>query len=130
MNAPAILAPADARKLAKIVGLLASDKGGEVVAAAAAGTRLLHAAGLRWSDVVLPAQPPTRRETASRPPRQPVPLHRAVAAACLAHAHRPPLTAWERDFLASLLDFRTISAKQVVVLDRLVARVRAAGGGT
>lgn len=102
------------------------DKGGEVIAAAAAGTRLLQAAGLRWADVVLPAQPPTRTPPPPRPPRPPPPSHSALAAACLAQAHRVPLTAWERQFLASLLKFTRLSPKQTAVLDRLVARVRAA----
>jgi hypothetical protein len=127
------LAPKAAEKLAKIAGLLASDQPGEVVAAAAAGTRSLRAAGLTWQDALAPgalaappprAAPRTKRRTKSK--SAPAGDWINDVAACQA---RPDLmTAWERQFLLSLTGFTTLSPKQAAVLARLRERVRVAGG--
>lgn len=52
----------DVAKFVKVIGLLASNRDGEVVAAANRATAMLSAAGLRWADVgqalAAPASPP------------------------------------------------------------------------
>jgi hypothetical protein len=70
------------RKLGKIVALFASDKAGEVAAAAAAGSRLLAEHGLGWSDVLTS---PTKVET--RLVTVPVECE---------HCHPSPYFSWRR----------------------------------
>lgn len=50
----------DAEKLAKTLSLLASDKVGEVAAAANMATQFLRTRDLRWADLLQPALPPPK----------------------------------------------------------------------
>jgi hypothetical protein len=113
------LAPAVAEKLAKVVGLLASDFDGERANAAAAATRLLQAHGMSWADLV---RPPAAPEAPPRPVG-----HRARALEALRHGL--PRTAWERAFLHSLAGQDRMSEKQAAVLRRIEERLSQAGPG-
>jgi hypothetical protein len=111
------LAPKAAERLAKIAGLLGSDQPGEVCNAASAGTRLLRDHGWTWETFIL------RRAEAIPTPAPPPPQSgwRGAVAACQA---RPELlTRWERGFLDGLAHRRTLTAKQAIILSRLVDRV-------
>jgi hypothetical protein len=122
------LDPSIATKLAKICSLLGSHHDGERSAAAHAATKLLRAQGLSWEDVFTPALP--------APPQWPVhrePTYQASVmshAAKVRHARRYPerLTNWEVTFLADLGRCRSLSPKQAVALDRIMAKVPLAGG--
>jgi hypothetical protein len=121
------LPPQQLDKLAKVAALLASDKPGEVVAAATAATRILRAHDLSWQDLVraITAAPEPGRD--AEPDPAPEADWRADVALCLAQSHL--LTGWERDFLRELRRrFRCLSPKQVQVLGQIRERVRVCGG--
>lgn len=115
------LAPKAAERLAKIAGLLGSDQPGEVCNAASAATRILREHGMTWETFVL------RPSVVIRIP--PLPQHqraqpnwRTDVADCQA---RPDLfSRWEREFLGSIRDRRSLSEKQAAILARLTQRVR------
>jgi hypothetical protein len=111
------LPPPAAQKLSKVCALLASDQPGEVVAAAAAGTRLLRSHGLSWADLLrpCPAHRPEVRQSGD---------HQSRALRVLARG-AGRLSEWEREFLTSLSrQVRTPSPKQSAVLVRLEDRCR------
>lgn len=114
-------------RLSKIAGLLASDQAGEVVAAAAAGTRILRDARLTWADLVQGSITTTTAPRKAKRPPQPAPAGdwRDDVVAC--RARLDLMSEWERRFLANLAGFTSLSPKQVTVLARLRERVRAAG---
>jgi hypothetical protein len=123
VTAAASLTPAFADKLVKILGLLGSDHDGEVAAAGRMAHSMLKAMGLTWGDVIKPAAP--KPEPPQRPQRR---WRRGVsptdtAALCLQWSE--VLTEWETDFLRSMVGRRRISAKQIVVLERLARKVEA-----
>jgi hypothetical protein len=106
------LAPAVAEKLAKVVGLLASDFDGERANAAAAATKLLRAHGMSWADLVTPGAAPA--------PRRPI-GHRARALEALRHGLAR--TVWEVSFLHSVAGQEgRLSEKQEAVLRRIEER--------
>ena len=119
---PQALAPKTAERLAKIVGLLGSDQPGEVCNAASAATRLLRDNGMTWEALIL--RPPVASPAAdpASPPR-PQSGWRGAVATCQA---RPELlTRWERGFLDGLAQRRTLTAKQAIILARLIDKVAA-----
>jgi len=107
--------PAASRsKLAKLLGMLGSDHGGERDAAALAAVRLVKAAGLTWAQILATA--PVKRE----------PLFSTWRATCAELAKRPgDLRAWERKFIADLPAFPRISSKQRYILAEISDRVLA-----
>jgi hypothetical protein len=116
------LPPATIERLAKICGLLASSQAGEVLNAAQAATKLLQRHGFTWGELV---EAGTGGLTPNLPPSPSVGWRGAAAAI----AARPDLlSTWELRFLANLVRFSKPSFKQAAILDRLYARVSAAGG--
>lgn len=106
-------------KLAAILARLESPFDGERAAAGLLASRMIRAAGLAWSDVILP--PPA---VAARPPPDPPKPSgwRATVAACRARPDR--LTAWEIGFLAEIAGYRhEPSEKQMATLDGIARRV-------
>jgi hypothetical protein len=101
------------KMLLKVAPLLASDKSGEVVAAAAALQRVLEQAGLTWAQIIVdPAD--THRE----------PLRGRWRGVCAELQAKPgSLRPWERTFVADLPRFKRISTKQRYVLNEIASRV-------
>jgi hypothetical protein len=131
-------APADLSKLRKLIPLLASDKNGEVVAAAAAITRILHSLKSDWHDLSsrLTAEPPPnghgpngqhgsrRRQHSGRHDQQ----HghydwREAQSYCADRPHL--LSTRECEFIESLAQWRgTPTEKQLAWLAAIHARLR------
>jgi len=111
----ATLSPADADRLAKLLGLLGSAHAGERDAAGLAAHRLVHSLGVTWFDVICP-QPP--RENSRRPDAI---GWRQLIAQLLDQPDR--LRPWEGPFLRSLAGFPRLSPKQRLVLDQIAERV-------
>ena len=97
----------DADRLAKLLGMLSSDHMGSAKA-----DQMLRSRGLTWGDIIKARQaeldPATKEER---------------IAFVLAHASC--LTMWEEAFLYSINGRRTLSLRQLTVLDRLVEKCRA-----
>src|SRR5512135_3533277 len=109
--------PADvADRLSKLLGMLGSVHEGEALTAARLANRLVRdQLRLTWSEVILPQ---VRGASGLDPPRlwrEPVTWQEAAR---LAAQWPEGLTAWERDFLVSVLRFSRPSAKQLAILDR------------
>jgi hypothetical protein len=114
------LTPADRAKLAAILGRLGSDFDGERAAAGLLAARFVREHGLTWPDVLAAPAPTT-------PPPSATDWHRR-AAWCAERAEL--LSPWESNFLATLgRRLRPPTTKQAAVLERLVQRRVAAGGG-
>jgi len=107
----------DRGRLVKLCGMFGSDHDGDPAAAAAAADRLIRDAGLRWSDVILPA-------LAARPsPRS----YTAAEAVEFVLNRWDLLNDWEIGFAEGIQRQRTpLSRKQREILDRLVEKVRRA----
>ncbi|HET8637058.1 MAG TPA: hypothetical protein VFL96_09440, partial [Acidobacteriaceae bacterium] len=88
--------------MAKILGLLGSDRPGERDAAALAAHRFVQQRGIAWVDVLNP--PPVEHQLPE------LGTWRATCRACLAHPDR--LRPWEIGFLEDLPKFRRLSVKQ------------------
>lgn len=129
------ISPAARRRLAACLELLSSDKEGERQAAAAAATRIVRQAGLRWGDILLPEPELEPKPYAAqaygwsspggehRYARWPT--WRDTVAAC--QQHRYLFTQWERDFLDKLEGFPRLSSKQANILRRLAGQCREGG---
>src|SRR5512143_2409017 len=123
----AVLLPAAATdQLIKLLGMLGSVHDGEALTAARLADRLVrHRLKRTWGEVV---QPPPTGASEPKPPRvwhEPVTWQEAARRA----AQWPEcLTAWEQDFLASVIRRPRLSAKQLAVLDRLVRKARGTAG--
>jgi hypothetical protein len=114
-----VLLPRQRTQLVKVLGMTGSAFDGEALSAARKAHRILTAAGLSWSDVIAPAgadHHPTDDDTRT--------AHDDIAW-CLRNGDGV-LTAWDRQFLLSLQGFSRHSDKQKAVLDRIVAKCRAA----
>lgn len=100
-------------KLSKVLPLLASDKVGEVTAAAAAVQRILAKCGMTWEQV-LAIKTAEHRE----------PLIGTWRKTCAALQKRPgDLRPWERGFVADLPRFQRLSTKQRYILAEIADRV-------
>ena len=108
---------ATADRRAKLLGMLGSDHPGEVANAGTAAHRLLKAAGLTWSDVIL-----IPSESHPKAWREPADWRDAVAI-CLGMPDAP-LSSWDSAFLAAIQRQRTISERQQRQLDRITAACR------
>jgi hypothetical protein len=114
------LTGADRARLAAILGRLGSQHDGERAAAGLLASRFMRDHGLTWPDLLAAPAPAT-------PPPPPADWRRR-AAWCAERAEL--LSGWEADFLANLgARAAPPTEKQARVLDRLVARRMAAGGG-
>jgi hypothetical protein len=121
-----ILPGPTAAKLAKVAELLASPQPGEVLAAAAAGTRLLKVLGLTWRDAI--AGTADTPPPGTPPPGYTAPgaSHAMMAREALRYAHL--LNSWETAFLCSIaLQRRPLSPKQRATLGDIAAKLRQAG---
>lgn len=116
------LAAADRTRLAQMLGLLGSELAGERDAAGLAAHRLIRRCGLTWYDVLSPSLPPPTHDPAADPMRG---NWRAMTTACSRYPHL--LDRWEVGFLVGLPRFPRLSAKQHLILIRIVTRLRAAG---
>lgn len=123
------LAAADRTRLAHVLALLGSPHQGERDAAALAADRLVRGRGLAWTDVLAPETSTSGkpRPEASRNHDPSPPDYDSNLRACRL---RPDLlTAWERDFIASLPQQRRVSLRQRDKLAQIAAHVRAVGPG-
>ena len=126
----------DRRRLVLVIRLLDSPHDGEKLAAIAAAKRLLDVAGMSWADLVEPEPEPIRR---SPPPRHgadfdPGDMEQTLYEildrdTALLERGIACLTQWERDFTESMLErWSAPSPKQSAILDRIKAKIKAAGG--
>ncbi len=116
------LPDAAADRLAKFCGLLGSDADGERATAARMATRLLRDHGLTWANLVEAA---TRDLWQNRYHRTPPPENwERDRAFCMRHSAL--LTVWEIGFLTDISARRSISDKQRVILNQIIAKVREA----
>lgn len=122
---------ADRDKLVKILRLLSSDHDGEVAAAGRRAHSFLKTRGLDWDTVISAApqrfyeEPPRqRRYEPPPPPPEPdeLPLIRK------ARKLEQYVTAWEREFLASVEEslgkWPKLTEKQRAVLDRIIDKLK------
>ena len=102
-------------KLARILGMLGSEHDGERAAAGLLATRTVREMGTTWSELLRPPATPHLE-------RNPAAIGwRTMVAVCRS---RPDLlSAWEREFVASVGRQRQVSEKQSAVLARLAQRV-------
>jgi hypothetical protein len=94
------------RRVAAALRLLASDRDGEVVAAARAVRRTLAGVGADLNDLA------SYVENAAANDPGTMPLGPSAMAAELLHQHRADLTLWELSFLEALVDRPRLSPKQ------------------
>ena len=112
------LSQSDRSRLAKMLGMLASDHAGERDAAGLAAVRLLKQRGVNWQDALTP-QPVERRLPEMGTWRQTV--------ARILESGRF-IRAWERSFLTDLPNFQRISVKQRYTLNEIAKRVLGGNG--
>jgi hypothetical protein len=119
VSSSALLDPRQVDRLAKLLGMLGSDRDGEVVNAGRAADRLVRSAGLTWFDVIaLPAP-------SIVPGRGRDDDWRQTVSFCMARAHQ--LSPRERDFVWSMWCWRgQPTEKQMRWLQDIAARPRAA----
>jgi hypothetical protein len=123
----AIIAAPVRSKLIGALGLLASDRDGERMAAVSAIQRLIANHGLQWDDLVVQPNEPLARQP---PPRSqwdtgwpaPPPDWRRTVVACRQKTER--LNSWEAEFLTSLLRRRRWpTARQLEVLASIAEKL-------
>ena len=109
----------DLRRLARICGLFGSDHDGEALAAARQAEKIRKKMGLTWEELLVPS---TRQRSADPPPEE-LTNWRLACHFCLERYRW--LTSWELDFVATVARYKKPpSAKQMAILQRLVARCR------
>lgn len=121
MGDSTVAPPALCAKLAKVLGLLASDHDGEVAAAGRRANALLKGAGLTWDQLLTPPAPEARY----RPPRRWRSPSSPSDTAALCLQWSEVLTDWETDFLRSIVGRLRVSPKQAEVLERISRKVEA-----
>jgi hypothetical protein len=123
-----VTALVDLQRLARVCGLFGSDHDGEALAAARQAEKIRKKVGLSWEELLVPS---TRGHGSTRqrpgdPPPEDLTDWRWACHFCLERYHS--LTSWELDFVATVARYtKPPSAKQMIVLRRLVARCRNAG---
>ncbi|MFL5253330.1 MAG: hypothetical protein ACJ8AI_10625 [Rhodopila sp.] len=112
------LSDASRVRLSRLLGMLGSTFDGEVINAGRQADRLVKAAGLTWTDIIVAPPPGADNDPHAADWRR-------TATACL----RFPMliNRWEFEFLSGLGRFPRISQKQRSRLENIVARLRAAG---
>ena len=109
----------DLQRLARVCGLLGSDHDGEALAATRQAEKIRKKAGLTWDELLVPS---TRPRSADPPPED-LTDWRWACHFCLERSRW--LTRWELDFVAIVARYqKPPSAKQLIILHRLVARCR------
>ena len=114
----------DRRRLALVADRFGSSYDGERLAALEAAGRILAAGGATWRDLIdggTSDQKSDRRFDADDGETVEAPHHRTVRG--LQQRGTPYLTAWERNFLRSLLGFAKLSAKQRARLEDIRRKV-------
>ena len=109
----------DLRRLARVCGLLGSDHDGEALAATRQAEKIRKKVGLTWEELLVPS---TRQRSGDPPPEE-LTDWRLACHFCLERYWL--LTRWELDFVATVARYtKPPSAKQLIILHRLVARCR------
>lgn len=112
-------------RLAKVAARLGSNFAGEQAAAATLGSGILAGFGLTWQELVqrafqtAPQLPPRVYGPAAMPP------HTQLARAAMRYPER--LTIWEREFLTDISHRPRLTAKQGLVLQNIVHKLRRSG---
>jgi hypothetical protein len=114
-----VTALVDRQRLARVCGLLGSDHDGEALAAARQAEKIRQKVGLTWEELLVPST----RQRAADPPPEDLTDWRWACHFCLKRYQW--LTSWELDFVATVARYtKPPSAKQMIILRRLVARCR------
>src|SRR3954467_5833325 len=104
---------------ARVCGLLGSDHDGEALAAARQAEKIWKKLGLTWEELLVPSI----RQRSADPPPEELTDWRWACHFCLEYYWL--LTSWELDFVATVARYtKPPSAKQLIILHRLVARCR------
>jgi hypothetical protein len=108
----------DRERLARLLGMLGSEHEGEVVAAARQAERLRRQAGATWFEILASPSP-------SAPPHgAPVPAEVAEMLVMWGAHENCCLSPWERDFLASMREWRSLpTPRQLAVVLRTARRI-------
>ena len=115
----------DRQRLARVCGLFGSDHDGEALAAARQAEKIRQKVGLTWEELLVPSPRGhgSTRPRPSDPPPEDLTDWRWACHFCLERYHS--LTSWELDFVATVARYtKPPSAKQMIILRRLVARCR------
>ena len=109
----------DRQRLARVCGLFGSDHDGEALAAARQAEKIRKKVGLTWEELLVPS---IRPRLADPSPEELTDwrwaCHFCLERYCL-------LTSWELNFVATVARYtKPPSAKQLIILQRLVARCR------
>jgi hypothetical protein len=114
-----VTALVDRQRLARVCGLLGSDHDGEALAAARQAEKIRQKLGLTWDELLVPSP----RQRARNPPPEEFIDWRSACHFCLERYQS--LTSWELNFVATVARYqKPPSAKQLLILQRLVARCR------
>ena len=98
---------------------MGSDHDGEVLAAARQAEKIRKKVGLTWEELLVPSP----RQRSKDPPLEELTDWRLACHFCLERYWL--LTSWELDFVATVARYQKApSAKQMIILQRLVARCR------
>jgi hypothetical protein len=112
-----ILDPRSAHRLTNLCGMLGSDHAGERANDAERADALVRGLGLTWGEIIaIPASTP----------REPKTVPEKIAYVL---ANIDALSDWERGFIYQVNRRRTISPKQLVVLEQILAKARAYRAG-
>src|SRR3954466_4710142 len=111
----------DLKRLARVCGLFGSEHDGEALAAARQAEKIRKKVGLTWEELLVPSA----RQRSREPPPEDLMDWRWACHFCLECSRW--LTRWELDFVATVARYQKApSAKQLIILHRLVARCRKA----
>ena len=109
----------DLQRLARVCGLFGSDHDGEALAATRQAEKIRKKIGLGWAELLVPSP----RQKSADPPPEDLTDWRWACHFCLERYQW--LTSWELDFVATVARYaKPPSAKQMIILRRLVARCR------
>jgi hypothetical protein len=116
-----VTALVDLRRLAQVCGLLGSDHDGEALAAARQAEKIRKKLGVTWEELLVPSP----RQRSADPPPEELTDWRWACHFCLERYWS--LTRWELNFVATVARYtKPPSAKQLIILHRLMARCRTA----
>jgi hypothetical protein len=114
-----VTALVDLQRLARVCGLLGSEHDGEALAAARQAEKIRKKVGVTWEELLVPSIRPRSAD----PLPEELTDWRSACHFCLERYRS--LTSWELDFVATVARYqKPPSAKQLIILQRLVARCR------
>ena len=109
----------DLQRLARVCGLFGSEHDGEALAAARQAEKIRKKVGLTWEELLVPSI----RQRSADPPPDDLTDWQWACHFCLERYRS--LTSSELDFVATVARYQKApSAKQMIILQRLVARCR------